>query len=209
ALQSLCELPSALRLCHGGGRRARQAEAQISGGAVRHALREVAVSAAGRAVSQARLQLRNLRLHRRGHERHRLGRTHETSQGEAAAGVQNRIAVPASLLSLPFPADPRIVETNAACGSKEKGFWIAPLSRFPPPGGRGGAPPPPLRSGSGKAPAQSRTLHAFWAGKENHWTGLRPGPRIRRLSFLDVGPGGSPPPGPTPPSPASSPFHSI
>jgi len=32
--------------------------------------------------------------------------------------------------------------------------------------GKAGAPPPPLRYGSGKAPAQGRTLDAFWAGKE-------------------------------------------
>src|ERR1700720_286723 len=42
------------------------------------------------------------------------------------------------------------------------------VSPFPvsPSGGKRGAPPPPLRYGSGKAPAQSGTLAAFWAGKE-------------------------------------------
>ncbi len=41
-----------------------------------------------------------------------------------------------------------------------------PLCRFPY-RGQAGAPPPPLRCGSGKVPAQSRTLHAFRAGKES------------------------------------------
>jgi hypothetical protein len=44
------------------------------------------------------------------------------------------------------------------------GFAPFPVS---PSGGKPGAPPPPLRCGSGKAPAQSRTLHPFWAGKES------------------------------------------
>ena len=40
---------------------------------------------------------------------------------------------------------------------RQQGIWFAP---FPvsPSGGKRGAPPPPLRYGSGKAPAQSRTL---------------------------------------------------
>ena len=48
---------------------------------------------------------------------------------------------------------------------RQQGIGIFP---FPvsPSGGKPGAPPPPLRYGSGKAPAQSRTLTAFWAGKE-------------------------------------------
>jgi len=48
---------------------------------------------------------------------------------------------------------------------RQQGIEFAP---FPvsPSGGKPGAPPPPLRYGSGKAPAQSRTLSAFWAGKE-------------------------------------------
>jgi hypothetical protein len=48
---------------------------------------------------------------------------------------------------------------------RQRGIEFAP---FPvsPSGGKPGAPPPPLRYGSGKAPAQSRTLDAFWAGKE-------------------------------------------
>jgi len=61
---------------------------------------------------------------------------------------------------------------------RQQGIGFAP---FPvsPSGGKRGAPPPPLRYGSGNAPAQSRTLPAFWAGKEVgifEWTGLRPGP---------------------------------
>ena len=53
------------------------------------------------------------------------------------------------------------------------GFSPFPVS---PSGGKPGAPPPPLRYGSGKAPAQSRTLPAFWAGKGKGfgWTGLPP-----------------------------------
>ena len=58
---------------------------------------------------------------------------------------------------------------------RQQGIGFAP---FPvsPSGGKRGAPPPPLRYGSGKAPAQSRTLPAFWAGKEKGlgWTGLPP-----------------------------------
>jgi hypothetical protein len=48
---------------------------------------------------------------------------------------------------------------------RQRGIGFAP---FPvsPSGGKPGAPPPPLRYGSGKAPAQSRTPPAFWAGKE-------------------------------------------
>jgi len=48
---------------------------------------------------------------------------------------------------------------------RQRGIKFAP---FPvsPSGEKPGAPPPPLRCGSGKAPAQSRTLPAFWAGKE-------------------------------------------
>ena len=48
---------------------------------------------------------------------------------------------------------------------RQQGIGFAP---FPvsPSGGKPGAPPPPLRYGSGKAPAQSRTPPAFWAGKE-------------------------------------------
>lgn len=51
-------------------------------------------------------------------------------------------------------------------GLRQRGIEIAP---FPvsPSGGKPGAPPPPLRCGSGTAPAQSRTLNAFWAGKED------------------------------------------
>jgi hypothetical protein len=53
---------------------------------------------------------------------------------------------------------------------RQRGIAFAP---FPvsPSGGQPGAPPPPLRFGSGKAPAQSRTLNAFWAGKEVGLTG--------------------------------------
>ena len=50
-----------------------------------------------------------------------------------------------------------------------------------PSGGKRGAPPPPLRYGSGKAPAQSRTLPAFWAGRGKGariGRGSRPGPEI-------------------------------
>lgn len=58
---------------------------------------------------------------------------------------------------------------------RQQGIGFAP---FPvsPSGGKRGAPPPPLRYGWGKAPAQSRTLPAFWAGKEKGlgWTGLPP-----------------------------------
>ena len=48
---------------------------------------------------------------------------------------------------------------------RQRGIEFAP---FPVSlsGGKPGAPPPPLRYGSGAAPAQSRTLGAFWAGKE-------------------------------------------
>ena len=48
---------------------------------------------------------------------------------------------------------------------RQRGINFAP---FPvsPSGEKRGAPPPPLHCGSGKAPAQSRTLPAFWAGKE-------------------------------------------
>jgi len=48
---------------------------------------------------------------------------------------------------------------------RQQGIGFAP---FPvsPSGGKPGAPPPPLRYGSGNAPAHSRTLDAFWAGKE-------------------------------------------
>jgi hypothetical protein len=42
-----------------------------------------------------------------------------------------------------------------ACGSKELDSPPFPVS---PSGGKPGAPPPPLRCGSGKAPAQGRTL---------------------------------------------------
>ena len=76
---------------------------------------------------------------------------------------------------------------------RQQGTGFAP---FPvsPSGGKRGAPPPPLRYGSGKAPAQSRPLPAFWAGKEKGlgWTGLpprTPGPELyepnRRKSLAD------------------------
>jgi len=48
---------------------------------------------------------------------------------------------------------------------RQQGIWSPPFP-FPPSGGKRGAPPPPLRYGSGKAPAQSGTLPAFWAGKD-------------------------------------------
>ena len=72
-------------------------------------------------------------------------------------------------------------------GLRQQGIWFSP---FPvsPSGGKRGAPPPPLRYGSGKAPAQSRTLPAFWAGKGKGfgWTGLPPGsrPEPRVLNFM-------------------------
>src|SRR6266849_5548150 len=69
-------------------------------------------------------------------------------------------------------------ESSIVISLRQQGSGFAP---FPvsPSGGKRGAPPPPLRYGSGKAPAQSRTLPAFWAGKEGglELTGLRPGPR--------------------------------
>jgi hypothetical protein len=61
---------------------------------------------------------------------------------------------------------------------RQRGIGFAP---FPvsPSGEKPGAPPPPLRYGSGKAPAQSRTLPAFWAGKEVGFNldGASPRPR--------------------------------
>ena len=60
---------------------------------------------------------------------------------------------------------------------RQQGIWFAP---FPvsPSGGKRGAPPPPLRYGSGKAPAQSRTLISVLGrqGKGLHFylAGLRP-----------------------------------
>jgi hypothetical protein len=66
-------------------------------------------------------------------------------------------------------------ESGIVISLRQQGSGFAP---FPvsPSGGKRGAPPPPLRCGSGKAPAQSRTLPAFWAGKEKGlgWTGLPP-----------------------------------
>ena len=66
-------------------------------------------------------------------------------------------------------------ESGIVISLRQQGIGFAP---FPvsPSGGKRGAPPPPLRCGSGKAPAQSRTLPAFWAGKEKGfgWTGLPP-----------------------------------
>ncbi len=73
-------------------------------------------------------------------------------------------------------------ESRIVISLRQQGIGFAP---FPvsPSGGKRGAPPPPLRYGSGKAPAQSRTLPAFWAGKEKGfgWTGLpprTPGPEL-------------------------------
>ena len=69
---------------------------------------------------------------------------------------------------------------------RQQGIWFAP---FPvsPSGGKRGAPPPPLRYGSGKAPAQSRTLISVLGpqGKGLHFylTGLRPG---RESSTVDT-----------------------
>ena len=60
---------------------------------------------------------------------------------------------------------------------RQQGIGISP---FPvsPSGGKPGAPPPPLRYGSGKAPAQSRTLPRSGPVRklDSTWTGLRPGP---------------------------------
>jgi len=55
-------------------------------------------------------------------------------------------------------------------------YWVRPLSRFPLRGQAGGTAASAARYGSGKAPAQSRTLPAFWAGKGKGfgWTGLPP-----------------------------------
>ena len=68
-------------------------------------------------------------------------------------------------------------QSDVVISLRQQGTGFAP---FPvsPSGGKRGAPPPPLRYGSGKAPAQSRTLPAFWAGKEKSfgWTGLPPRP---------------------------------
>jgi len=68
-------------------------------------------------------------------------------------------------------------ESGIVISLRQQGIGSPPFP-FPPPGGKRGAPPPPLRYGSGKAPAQSRTLPAFWAGKEKGlgWTGLPPRP---------------------------------
>jgi hypothetical protein len=70
-------------------------------------------------------------------------------------------------------------ESGIVISLRQQGIGFAP---FPvsPSGGKRGAPPPPLRYGSGKAPAQSRTLPAFWAGKERASVGRgsRPGPRV-------------------------------
>ena len=48
-------------------------------------------------------------------------------------------------------------ESGIMISLRQQGIGFAP---FPvsPSGGKRGAPPPPLRYGSGKAPAQSRTL---------------------------------------------------
>jgi len=66
-------------------------------------------------------------------------------------------------------------ESGIVISLRQQGIGFAP---FPvsPSGGKRGAPPPPLRYGSGKAPAQSRTLHAFWAGKEKDFGWTRPAP---------------------------------
>ena len=75
-------------------------------------------------------------------------------------------------------------ESGIMISLRQQGIGFAP---FPvsPSGGKRGAPPPPLRYGSGKAPAQSRTLPAFWAGKEKGlgWTGLPP--RTPSLEIYD------------------------
>src|ERR1700680_2360833 len=69
---------------------------------------------------------------------------------------------------------------------RQQGIWFSP---FPvsPSGGKRGAPPPPLRYGSGKAPAQSRTLISVLGrqGKGLHFylPGLRP---VRESSTVDT-----------------------
>lgn len=66
---------------------------------------------------------------------------------------------------------------------RQRGIGIAP---FPvsPSGEKPGVPPPPLRYGSGKAPAQSRTLSAFWAGKEVGFNPDGASPRTPLLYFV-------------------------
>jgi len=61
------------------------------------------------------------------------------------------------------------------------GFPSFPVS---PSGGKPGAPPPSLRYGSGKAPAQSRTLPAFWAGKEVGFNLDEASPRTPLIYFV-------------------------
>jgi hypothetical protein len=66
-----------------------------------------------------------------------------------------------------------------ACGKESE----RPLSRFPLRGKAGGTPPP-LRYGSGKAPAQSRTLSAFWAGMEVRFNLDGASPRTPLIYFV-------------------------
>src|SRR5260370_38351425 len=69
---------------------------------------------------------------------------------------------------------------------RQQGIWFAP---FPvsPSGGKRGAPPPPLRYGSGKAPAQGRTLISVLGrqgkGLQFYLAGLRP---VRESSTVDT-----------------------